>query len=104
VLLLLEPLHQPFFVLGIFKIGSHKPFPRGWLGTVILLISASQEARITGVSHQRPANISLFMEQREHILLRFSFSPGALCKILKFVGSRSKRLYLESDFGKLSKM
>jgi hypothetical protein len=23
----LEPLHQSFFVLGIFKIGSHKLFP-----------------------------------------------------------------------------
>jgi hypothetical protein len=24
----LEPLHQPFFVMGVFKIGSHEPFAR----------------------------------------------------------------------------
>jgi hypothetical protein len=28
-------------VLGFFEIGSHELFARGWLGTVILLISAS---------------------------------------------------------------
>jgi hypothetical protein len=35
--------------LGIFQIGNSK------LPTVILLISASGVARITGVSHQHPA-------------------------------------------------
>jgi hypothetical protein len=44
-LLLLEPLYQPFFfflfVMNIFEIGSVELFARGWLQTVILLISAS---------------------------------------------------------------
>jgi hypothetical protein len=44
----LEPLHQSFFGLGIFEMGSCCP---GWLPTAILLISASQVAMITGVSH-----------------------------------------------------
>jgi hypothetical protein len=39
--LLLEPLWQPFFVLGFKKIGSSKLFAWGWLQTVILLVSAS---------------------------------------------------------------
>jgi hypothetical protein len=30
---------NPFFVMGFFKIGSHELFARGWLRTVILLIS-----------------------------------------------------------------
>jgi hypothetical protein len=38
-------------VKGFFEIGSHKLFPRGWLWTTILLISASWVARITDVSH-----------------------------------------------------
>jgi hypothetical protein len=29
------------FVVGVFEIGSHKLVAQGWLGTVILLISAS---------------------------------------------------------------
>jgi hypothetical protein len=48
----LEPLHQSCFVMGFFKIGSCQVFVQGWLRTVILLISASWIARITGVSHQ----------------------------------------------------
>jgi hypothetical protein len=43
----LEPLHQLIFVLGIFKIGSGKLFSQGWPQNAILLISASQVARIT---------------------------------------------------------
>jgi hypothetical protein len=39
-------------VLGIFAIGFHELFARGWLRISILLISASLVARITGVSHQ----------------------------------------------------
>jgi hypothetical protein len=39
------------FGLGIFQIGPCKLFAQGWLGTTILLISASWLARITGVSH-----------------------------------------------------
>jgi hypothetical protein len=37
----LEPLHQPFFVMGFFKIGSPEQFVRVWLQTVILLILTS---------------------------------------------------------------
>jgi hypothetical protein len=44
-LLLLEPLLQPFLMVGISKIGSHELFGRGWLWTVILLISASRVAK-----------------------------------------------------------
>jgi hypothetical protein len=36
-----EQLHQPFFVKGFFKIGSHGTFCLGWLQNAILLISAS---------------------------------------------------------------
>jgi hypothetical protein len=50
----LEPLHRPFFVMGIFEIGSHGSICLGWLQTAILLISSSWVARITGVSHQGP--------------------------------------------------
>jgi hypothetical protein len=36
----LEPLHQPFFMLGIFEIGSHELFP--WAGfESVFLISTS---------------------------------------------------------------
>jgi hypothetical protein len=38
-------------VLDVFDTGTHKLFARGWLWTVILLIAASQVARITGMSH-----------------------------------------------------
>jgi hypothetical protein len=49
-LLLLEPLHQSFFMLGFFEIGSGELFALGWLQTAILLISASSVARITGMN------------------------------------------------------
>jgi hypothetical protein len=37
-------------VMGYFEIGSHELFAWGWLQTMILLISASWVARITGMS------------------------------------------------------
>jgi hypothetical protein len=37
----LEPLYQPFFMMGFFKIGSQELFCPEWLRTTILLISAS---------------------------------------------------------------
>jgi hypothetical protein len=41
-LMLARPaLHHTFFVVGFFKLGSHRLFARGMLQTVILLISAS---------------------------------------------------------------
>jgi hypothetical protein len=42
-------------VLNIFKIASLELFAQGWLQTLILLISAFWVARITGMSHQHPA-------------------------------------------------
>jgi hypothetical protein len=44
---------SPFFVCdGFFEIGSCELFAWWWLQTVILVISASQVARITGMSPQ----------------------------------------------------
>jgi hypothetical protein len=48
----LEPLWQPFFVLGTFKIGSWELFAQADFQMAILLISASWVARITGMSHR----------------------------------------------------
>jgi hypothetical protein len=50
VLLLLEPLYQPFLVKGFFEIKSWELLVLGWLWSLILLISVSWEARITGLS------------------------------------------------------
>jgi hypothetical protein len=58
-----EPLHQPCFVLSIFKIGSWELFVWGWLWTVILLTSASWVAGITGVSHQHLVTCSFLMRK-----------------------------------------
>jgi hypothetical protein len=41
-----------FFFFCIFLIGSHKLLAWGWLWTVILLVSASWVARITGMGQQ----------------------------------------------------
>jgi hypothetical protein len=41
---------SPFFVMGIFKIGSHKLFAQGLALNTVVLIFASWVARITGVS------------------------------------------------------
>jgi hypothetical protein len=46
----LKPLHQHFFVIGVFKIGFHELFVPDWLQTAILLISVSWVTRITGKS------------------------------------------------------
>jgi hypothetical protein len=51
----LEPLHQFFFVMGIFEISVLWTVCPGWLSTVILLISASWVARIADESHWHPA-------------------------------------------------
>jgi hypothetical protein len=47
---LLEPLHQPFFVLGIFEIESHRLFAQGWPWTEIFLIPASWAAKVISKS------------------------------------------------------
>jgi hypothetical protein len=46
---------------------SQELFPCGWPWTKILLISASQIARITGVSHQSPWQKEFLM----HIVKKF---------------------------------
>jgi hypothetical protein len=46
----LEPLHQPFFVMGFFQDRVSQIFCLNWLRATVLLISASWVARITGVS------------------------------------------------------
>jgi hypothetical protein len=47
-----ELLHQPFFVMGFFKIGFPQTSCPGCLQTAILLIFASRVARIIVMSHQ----------------------------------------------------
>jgi hypothetical protein len=51
----LGPLHQSFLCDGVFWDRVLQTICLGWPWTTILLISASWVARITGVSHQRPA-------------------------------------------------
>jgi hypothetical protein len=58
----LEPLRQPFFVLGIFEIGSHKLFAWGFL-----LISVSWVAGITGMSHKEIQLLSFSLNQSSHL-------------------------------------
>jgi hypothetical protein len=70
----LEPLHQPYFCAGFFKIGSCRTICLGWLSTAILLIFASWIVRITGVSHL-------------HRAVRIFFSPGDIV-ILKLLWDR----------------
>jgi hypothetical protein len=47
----LEPLHQSFFCDGFFQDRVSWTICLGWFPTMISLISASWEARITGMSH-----------------------------------------------------
>jgi hypothetical protein len=56
----LQPLPQPFFVLGFFQDKVLQTICLGWLWTVILLISASWVVRITGGSHLCLAMYSFF--------------------------------------------
>jgi hypothetical protein len=42
---------SPFFVMGFFQDRVSQTICLGWLRTAILKFSASQVARITGVSH-----------------------------------------------------
>jgi hypothetical protein len=58
--LLLEPLYQPIFVLGIFEIRSQELFAQRWPCNTILLISALRVAKILGMSHWRPARVLLW--------------------------------------------
>jgi hypothetical protein len=50
--------------MGIFEIRSRESFGQGWLQTLILLISASSIARITGMSHQHLAFVQHFVKKK----------------------------------------
>jgi hypothetical protein len=50
---------SPFLWRIFFKIGSQELLCQGWVRTLILLISVSWVARITGLSHQCPALLSI---------------------------------------------
>jgi hypothetical protein len=54
--------------LSIFEVGSHELFAWGWLRTVILLLSISGVARITGMSHRYPAGRSIPIEELENVV------------------------------------
>jgi hypothetical protein len=56
----LEPLHHSFFVMGFFQDKVSQTICLGRLWTMILQISASWVAKITGVSHQRLACFSSY--------------------------------------------
>jgi hypothetical protein len=56
----LEPLHQPFFVMGFFSDRVLWTISPGWLQTAIFLISASWVARIIGMSHWCPAVVCFY--------------------------------------------
>jgi hypothetical protein len=47
----LESIQKPFFVMGFFQVSSSQTIFLGWI-PLILLISASWVARITGISHK----------------------------------------------------
>jgi hypothetical protein len=65
----LEPLHKPFFVIFFWDRVCWTICP-GWLRTMILLISASWEARIIGVSHRHPENFRfLFVSCSSNIFI-----------------------------------
>jgi hypothetical protein len=50
------------------KTGSLRTISPGWLRTTILLISASQAAKVTGVSHRHPAGCFYFFFVKSFIL------------------------------------
>jgi hypothetical protein len=55
-----------------------------WPLTMILTISASQIARITGVSHQQPASTSLLIRKIQiKTTIRYSYITFRIVKILK---------------------
>jgi hypothetical protein len=61
--LLLKP-HLQSILLWLFGDGGSRTIFLGWPGTTIFLISASQVARITGVSHQCPASQAILITAR----------------------------------------
>jgi hypothetical protein len=65
----LKPLHQPYFCEGFFKTASCRTICLDCLWAMILLISASWVARITGIRHKHPALFS-------KILIQFCSCPS----------------------------
>jgi hypothetical protein len=61
----LSHAYSPFFCCGYFGDGASSTICLGWPLTRILLISASQVARIIGVSHQHSARKKLWEEGQE---------------------------------------
>jgi hypothetical protein len=59
--------------------GSHELFALGWPQTMILLISASQVAGITGVSHRCPAYCFFLAELLAPILPAACGLNDSLC-------------------------
>jgi hypothetical protein len=64
----LELVHQPCFVLGIFWDRVSWNISPDWFRTVILLISASQGARIIGVCQQHLDKKSTFNVWQPHTI------------------------------------
>jgi hypothetical protein len=74
------PWATPLPALFFFRHRVPQTIFPGWLWTVILLISASWIARITGVSHQHPAHYLHFIDEK----LRFG-----CCYLFKITASGS---------------
>jgi hypothetical protein len=69
-----------------FKTASHELFARGWLQTMILLISASPVARITDVSYWHPAGkkkcIFFLFEAGSHYVAQAGLELSTQCYCL----------------------
>jgi hypothetical protein len=69
-LLPLEPQLQPIFLWLFWRWALANCFP-GWPQTMILWMSASQVARIIGISHQHPAIIFILIKNLvEHLFIQ----------------------------------
>jgi hypothetical protein len=66
-------LPTPFFVMGFFWDRVFWTICLVWLWTVILLISASWLARITGVSHQCSSYILIFIKETWNLWSGWTF-------------------------------
>jgi hypothetical protein len=83
------------FVLGIFKTGSGELLGPSLLGTLILLISASWVAWITGVNYRHQAQFEFLKGNSVHERLRsggwwFEASPGKKFSKLNLQNNQSK--------------
>jgi hypothetical protein len=69
----IEPLHLLFFVMGFFQDMVSWTICLGWVQTVILLISASLVARITGMSHPRLAKLTFSLSKQVTLLSSYNW-------------------------------